>query len=320
MRRQLAARLIQSLIVVLVVTTISFIVIRLAPGDPFTYDDPKMSQALRDRRRHVYGIDLPIGEQYVRYVTSIARGDLGHSFSKQVPVADALAQAIPRTLLLAGIALTLSFILGGLVGVLQATHHGSWFDRLSSGVLLLFYSLPDFWGALVMLVAFAYWWPLFPAGGMVDTTMHDYMGTWRAIGDRIMHLVLPVASLTLLTTAGIARHQRSAMLEVLPADYIRTARAKGLSERDVVWRHAMRTAITPMIVLLGLNLPVFLGGAVFVETVFAWPGVGLLATEAVAARDYDLVCATVIVGSIMVVVGNLIADLLHMAVDPRVRE
>jgi peptide/nickel transport system permease protein len=145
------------------------------------------------------------------------------------------------------------------------------------------------------------------------------MGTWQAVGDRLMHLVLPVASLTLLTMAGIARYQRSAMLEVLPAEYIRTARAKGLPERDVIWRHALRTAITPMIVLLGLALPAFLGGAVFVEKVFAWPGMGLLATEAVAARDYDLVCATVVVGSIMVVIGNLIADLLHMAVDPRVR-
>lgn len=320
MRRQLAARLAQSLIVVILAATISFVVIRMAPGDPFSYDDPRLTPAIRAEWRKQFGVDQPIAEQYVRYVTSVAHGRFGYSYTQHVSVSEALAQRVPRTLLLTGIALSLSFVLGGIVGVVQATRLGGWFDRISSGVLLLFYSLPDFFGALIILLVFAWWWQILPPGGIVNLAMHDSMGPWDAFVDRLEHLILPVAALTLLTMAGIARHQRSAMLEVLPADFIRTARAKGLSERDIVWRHALRMALRPMIVLLGLVLPSFIGGALFVERVFAWPGVGTLAAEAVNGRDYDLVCAIVIVAAIMVAVGGLVADLLQMAIDPRVRE
>jgi len=159
-----------------------------------------------------------------------------------------------------------------------------------------------------------------PSGYMVDQVTHDYLGGWDAFVDRIRHLILPASTLTLLTMAAFARYQRSAMLEVLPADYIRTARAKGLSERDIIWRHAFRNALTPMVTLLGLLFPALLGGALFVEKVYSWPGMGMLAADAIARRDYDVVTATVVIGSVMVVIGNLLADLLHMAIDPRVRE
>jgi peptide/nickel transport system permease protein len=186
--------------------------------------------------------------------------------------------------------------------------------------LLFFYSLPDFWGALMVLLIFAYWWPILPAGNIVDPVMHEYMSGWDAFVDRLRHLVLPAVSLTLLTMAGVSRYQRAAMLEVLPADFIRTARAKGLPEREIIWRHALRTALTPMVTQLGLLLPALLGGALFVEKVFSWPGMGMLAAGAIDARDYDLVTATVVVGSVMVVLGNVVADLLHIVVDPRIRE
>jgi peptide/nickel transport system permease protein len=150
--------------------------------------------------------------------------------------------------------------------------------------------------------------------------MHEYLGPWDALMDRVTHLILPVGSLVLLSVAGIARYQRAAMLEILPADFIRTARAKGLNERDVIWRHAIRSSATSMVTLLGLLLPAYLGGALFVEKVYAWPGMGLMAADAISARDYDVVCAAVIVGSILVVLGTLMADLLQMAIDPRVRE
>jgi len=214
----------------------------------------------------------------------------------------------------------LSVFLGVIVGVLQATRRNSWLDRGSSAVLLTLYSLPDFWAALMISLLFGIWWKVLPANYMVDPSLHDYMRPWDAFVDRVQHLILPVATLTLLTMAAIARYQRSAMLEVLPADYIRTARAKGLSEREIVWRHAFRNALTPMVAILGLLFPALLGGSLFVEKVFSWPGMGLLASEAIGGRDYDLVTATVIIGSVMVVVGNLLADLLHMAIDPRVRE
>jgi peptide/nickel transport system permease protein len=318
--RHVVARLGQSLIVVFIVTTVSFFVIRTAPGDPFSYDATNVTEAVRDRLRHQFGYNRPLPEQFVRYVGSVARGDLGYSHSMQRTAASALAHTIPNTLLLVGVALAVSVALGTLIGVVQATKRGGWFDRVSSFVLLIFYSLPDFWGALMLLLVFGYWLQMLPLGYMVDPTLHDYWGFWRRFGDVAVHMILPAATLTLITLAAIARYQRTAMLEVLPADFIRTARAKGLSEREIVWRHALRNALTPMITTLGLLFPVLLGGALFVEKVFSWPGMGQLTARAIEGRDYDLVTASVIVGSVMVVIGNLVADLLHAALDPRVRE
>jgi peptide/nickel transport system permease protein len=319
-RRQIAARFAQSLIVVLIVTTISFFVIRSAPGDPFSYDAPGVTPAVQSYWRHQFGYDRPIIEQFLRYAASVAHGQLGYSLGRHEPVSEALAETIPRTLLLTGLSLALSFALAIAVGVMQAVKRDGWFDRLSSSLLLFFYSLPDFWGALMILLIFSYWLRLLPAIGIVDPVMHDYMGGFAAFIDRLKHLILPVGAFTLLQTAGFARFQRAAMLEVLPSDYVRTARAKGLTERQIIWRHALRTALTPMITLLGLSLPALLGGALFIEKVFTWPGMGLLAANAIGGRDYDLVTATVIAGSVLVVIGNFVADLVHMALDPRVRE
>jgi peptide/nickel transport system permease protein len=188
-----------------------------------------------------------------------------------------------------------------------------------SGVSLFFDSVPEFWLALMALLLFAYWLPIFPAGGMVDATMHEYLGFWGRLWDRLRHLALPAITLALLATAAIARYQRAAMLEVTELDFVRTARAKGLPERRVIGRHALRNALLPVITLIGLMLPALLGGAVFIETVFSWPGMGLLAADAIAARDYPLVTATVAVGGAMVVLGSFVADLLYAVADPRVR-
>jgi peptide/nickel transport system permease protein len=319
-RRLLVARLGQSLIVVFIVTTISFFVIRLAPGDPFSYASSSVTPAIREHWREQYGYNRPLPEQYVRYLTSVSRGELGYSFGKHQPVSSVLAAAVPRTLLLVGVGLGLSLLFGVIVGVSQATKRNSAFDRITSATLVTLYSLPDFWAALMIALIFGFWWPILPAAYMVDPVGHDYMTPWAAFVDRVRHLILPAATLTLLTMAAVARYQRSAMLEVLPADYIRTARASGLGERSLVWRHAFRNSLTPLVTVLGLMLPALLGGALFVERVFSWPGMGMVAADAIAGRDYDLVTATVIIGSVMVVVGNLLADLLHMLVDPRVRE
>jgi peptide/nickel transport system permease protein len=319
-RRHLVARLGQSLIVIFIVTTISFFVIRSAPGDPFSYEGANIPSAIRQHWREQFGFDRPLPEQFVRYVSSVAHGQLGYSFGKREPVSRAIAQALPRTLLLVGVALSLSVLLGVIVGVIQATRRDGWFDRISSAILVTFYSLPDFWAALMIVLLFAFWWPILPSGYIVDPVMHDSMGPWAALVDRVRHLILPSATLVLLTMAATARYQRSAMLEVFPADYIRTARAKGVSERELIWRHAFRNSLTPLVTLLGLLLPALFGGVLFIEKVFSWPGMGLLAADAIAGRDYDLVTATVVIGSVMVVVGNLLADLLQMAIDPRVRE
>ena len=320
MRRRLAARLGQSVIVVFIVTTIAFFVVRALPGDPFAFDSPRITPALRAQLRAQFGFDKPLLVQYGLYLWNAAHGQLGYSTLRNDSVSHVLARALPNTLLLAGSALLISLALGVVIGTAQAVRRGRWFDRATSFVLLFIYSLPDFWGALVVLLVFAYWWQAIPPGGTVNPVMHDYMSTGRAFVDRLYHLVLPLGSLVLLTVASVTRFQRSAMLEVLPADYVRSARAKGVPESQVVWRHAFRTALAPVITLLGVMLPAMLGGTLFVEQVFSWPGMGMLAARSIGDHDYDLVTGIAIVGAVLVVIGNLIADLLHAAIDPRVRE
>jgi peptide/nickel transport system permease protein len=317
-RRFVAVRLVHAVVVLFLVATIAFFLIHLAPGDPFSLDDPRISPALREQWRVQFGYDRPLLEQYVRYLGSVAQGKLGYSHSMHVPVSQALAQTLPRTLLLMGLALVLGFAFGIRLGVYEATHWRTWKARSTNAASLLVYSLPDFWLALMLLLAFAYWLPILPAGQMVDT-LHEYMSPGRAAWDRVVHLILPLTTLTLLLTALITRYQRAALLETLPSDFVRTARAKGVAERDIVRRHALRNALLPMITLAGLAFPSLLGGAVFVERVFSWPGMGLMVTTAIAVRDYPLVMAAVVVGAAMVALGNLLADIAYVLADPRVR-
>ena len=183
-----------------------------------------------------------------------------------------LAETIPRTLLLMGLALGVSLVLGIAIGAWQGGRHGSRGERAVGTLSLVTYSMPDFWLALLVLLAFAYWWPILPAGGMVDAVMHEYMTPAGRLLDRARHLVLPVLTLALLRTAAFARFQRAALLDVAELDFVRTARAKGLGERAVIYRHALRNALIPTLTIVGLLLPAMFGGAVFVERIFAWPG------------------------------------------------
>jgi peptide/nickel transport system permease protein len=320
-RRYVAGRLLQATIVVLLVTTVTFILVHLAPGDPIAValDRPGVTEEVRQRYRAEFGLDRPVAEQYLRWVGNALRGELGYSFHFRRPVADVIADALPRTLLLVGLALALSFALGIVVAVLQSERPGGARDRWLGRALLVLYSVPDFWLALVMLILFAYRLPIFPPSGIVDAVLHDYMSPAERLVDRLEHLVLPVATLTLLATAAISRHQRSALLEVMPSDWMRTAIAKGLSRRRAVRRHALRNALLPSITLAGLYLPALVSGALLIEKVFSWPGMGLLAADAIASRDYPLITAAVLVTSVAVALGALLADLASAAADPRIR-
>lgn len=320
MRRLVAVRILHAIVVLFLVTTIAFFLLHFAPGDPFSFENSSIPQEVRDRLRAAFGYDRPVPEQYVRYLRNVAGGDLGYSHLRREPVLDAIAATAPRTLLLMGLALVMSFGLGMRIGIYEALHAGRRRARASNAVTLLAYSIPDFWLALMLLLAFAYWIPIFPAGGMTDAVLYDYMSPGRQLWDRIRHLVLPLTTLVLIVAAFVARFQRAALLDVLPADFVRSARAKGLDERVVVARHALRNALLPMITLAGLAFPALLGGAVFVEMVFAWPGMGSLVVSAIQVRDYALVMAIVQVGALMVVVGNLLADIAYAWADPRIRE
>ena len=288
MRRYLGGRLLQAVGVVFLVTTLTFLLVHLAPGDPLgvALERPGVTAEVRAQWRQQFGLDRPIAEQYVRWLANVPRGELGYSFSHHRPVRDVLGDALPRTLLLIGLALALSFAVGIAVGVLQAERLGGARDRWLGRGLLLLYSVPDFWLALLALLLFAYKLPILPAGGIVDPVMHDYLPFGRRVLDRAGHLVLPVLTLTLLSSAVIARHQRAALSAVLPSDWMRTALA---------------------------------AGAVFVEKVYSWPGMGMVTVSAIAARDYSLITAGVLFISAVVVVGALIADLAVAVADPRVR-
>jgi peptide/nickel transport system permease protein len=322
----LVRRLAWSIPLVLGVATGVFFLLHLAPGDPAAYyTGPGVSASAMEQVRRNMGLDQPLPVQYVRWMGSMARGDFGVSLARNQPVRDVVLQALPNTLILTLTAFALAFLGGMLVGVVQAVRHNTLTDRLLSLVSLFFYSMPSFWLALMLILLFSLYarnvwgWPLwFPASGMVSVD-HAFLSPWGQVQDRARHLVLPALSLALVQAAGIARYTRGSMLEVIRQDFIRTARAKGLRRSRVIFRHALRNALLPVITLFGLYLPFLFSGAVVIETVFAWPGMGKLMVDAVFQRDYPVVLAGTLLFTLTVVVGNLIADLLYAVADPRIR-
>ncbi|HET9949958.1 MAG TPA: ABC transporter permease [Longimicrobiales bacterium] len=326
MTRYLTRRLLGAVPVLLGIATVVFFALDLAPGDPADYmTSPGMSREAIEQIRANFGLDQPVHVRYVKWLGAMLRGDFGFSFSHQRPVLDVLAAALPNTLLLSACALAAAFLLGIVLGTVQAVRQHSLFDSVTSVVLLFFYSMPPFWLALMLILTFSLFarnvwdWPFWlPASGMTSTD-YDFLSLGGQLKDRLEHLVLPTASLALVLTAGVARYMRAAMLEVIRQDYVRTARAKGLPERTVVFKHALRNALIPIVTLIGLHIPMLLSGAVFIETVFAWPGMGRTIVDAIGTRDYPLVMAGSVLFAGMVVAANLLADVLYAVVDPRIR-
>lgn len=317
-----ARRLGQVAVVAFGVVTLSFILIHLAPGSPLTGsgESQYVAPQIIEQTRRNFGLDQPLPVQYLRYLANLARGDWGLSFSQHRPVLDAFRDALPNTLILALAALALDFTLGITLGAFQGMRPHSRADRFWSAVTLTLYSVPSFWLGLMLLLVFGQELRWFPVGGVVDPVVHPLLSPPARLLDRLWHLVLPALTLGLIGAAATARYQRAAMLEVIRQDFIRTARAKGLSDVAVALRHALRNALLPTITLFGLALPMLLSGAVLVETVFAWPGMGRLAVEAVQRRDYPLVTGAAILAALAVLAGNALADLLVRLADPRTRE
>jgi peptide/nickel transport system permease protein len=317
----LARRISQGLIVVVLVATIVFFLLHAAPGEPFSevMDNPAVGESVRQALRQSYGLDQPLIEQYFRYVVNVFRGNLGFSLSKLRPVSDVLGDAIPNTLLLMFTGLAGGFAVGIAAALAQVRNRGRAADKILGGLSLTFLSVPDFWLALLILVAFSSWIAGFPIGGSIDLD-YESLGTAGRLVDRLEHLALPAATLTLLYFPIIARHQKAALLDVIPSEYVTTARAKGVPERAVINRHALRNALLPIITLLGVAFPALLTGTVFVERVFGWPGMGTVIVDSIGSRDYPLLTACVIFGSALVVIGSIIADLLYRWFDPRLRD
>ena len=319
-------RLLGAIPLLIGIATIIFFVLNLAPGDPTSfYFNPNVPPEIIEQLRRNLGLDQPLHVQYVKWLIAFFSGDWGHSFAQSRPVADVLFDALPNTLILTGTALVLVFAIGIVAGVYQGVRQHSWGDRVLSIVALFFYSMPSFWLGLMLMMLFSlkahqWGWPIaLPATGITGTEYEFIDSFGGKLADRLKHMVLPVMTLTLVLAAGIARYTRGSMLEVIRQDYIRTARAKGLSERTVITKHALRNSMLPVITLLGLYLPFLFSGTVFVEVIFAWPGMGRVIFDAIFQRDYPLVMATSFIFAVIVVAGNLIADVLYAVADPRIR-
>jgi len=319
MLARLGQRLLAGVAVVCGVVTLTFVLLHLAPGDPIDIIlGPTASTEQVAVQRRILGLDRPLPAQFVSWLGRFARGDWGNSIAKGRPVRSILGDAWPATVRLVGLSLILSYLIGLAIGVVQAARGGSRTDTLLSVSSVTLFAVPGYWLGLMLVLVFTYWTQAFPAFGAAGLDA-DYLrgGSWLI--DRLRHLALPLATLTLIGIGGAARFARGAMLETLSQPFIVTARAKGLTTSRVVGRHALRNALTPVVTLIGLSLPVLFSGAVFVESVFAWPGVGRVLVEAVQARDYPVVMAATTVSAVLVVAGNMLADALAAWLDPRTR-
>jgi peptide/nickel transport system permease protein len=314
--------------VILLVVTFTFTLISVAPGDPArSWVGPGASEAEIEAARQALGLDDPLPVRYGSWLARFVRGDWGMSLTWQRPVAAVIRDALPHTVLLTGCSLLVTYLVGVLVGAWQAARRRSALDTGVTVVSLLLYGMPSYWLALVLVLIFGYgaaragWpdWLQFPAMGIAGLDA-EFLDPWGRVVDRVRHLTLPLATLSIIGIAGAARFARGAALDVRGSPFVRAARARGLPQLRVELRHVLRNALLPVVTLLGLSLPALFSGTVFVEVIFAWPGMGRVMVDAVGARDYPLVLATTAIFAALVVLGNLLADLLYVAVDPRLRQ
>ncbi|OGC06639.1 hypothetical protein A3H38_05575 [candidate division WOR-1 bacterium RIFCSPLOWO2_02_FULL_46_20] len=299
MRKYVLKRLLQLMPLLIGVSLLSFFVMHLAPGDPTAlFTDPNIDPVELARIRANWGLDKPIFIQYFYWLGNALRGNFGASYTTGLPVAKEIFERLPNTLLLMSSSFILTLLITIPLGVISAVKKGSWFDNFVTIFSFAGMAIPTFWIGLMLMLLFSVQLHWLPAVG---------------------NIVLPLITMTVGSLAGLTRYQRAAMLEVLNQDYIRTARAKGLPERIVIFKHALRNALMPIVTILGLSLPDLFGGAFIVETIFAWPGMGRLGVMAIFQRNYPLIMGIVMFSAVLIMLGNLLADIGYALVDPRIR-
>ena len=314
MGRYVTQRLLQAIPLLVGISLIVFLMIHLAPGDATEFAlGTRASEEDLQRLRHYLGLDLPWYEQYARLVRSWVTGDLGTSIIQRRPVLDLIVERLPRTIELLGLSIVLSLLIAIPVGVISAVRQYSLTDSVVTVLSFLGISVPSFWLGIILILVFAVKLGWLPTGGT------QTVGEPFSLLDHAKHLVLPLTVLTLIRTAGWSRYLRSSMLEVLGQDYVRTAHAKGLHRRTVLFRHSLRNAIMPIVTLLGLSLPDMVGGAIITEQIFNWNGLGQLTVTATLRRDIPVVMALVMLSGAAIVIGNLVADVAYSLIDPRIK-
>jgi peptide/nickel transport system permease protein len=316
----LASRLAQGLALVLAVVVLNFVLVHAAPGDPvetIAGASGGMDEKLQAELRAKYGLDQPVPVQLGIYLGKVVRGDLGYSYFFNLPVSDLILERVPATLLLVLTSVLTAFLIGTTLGVLSSRKPNGWLSQLINVMSLVGFAAPVFWMGMLLIILLASIFPVFPVSGMRGIESSG-LG-WADVVDVLHHLVLPSLTLGLVYLAQYSRLSRAAMLDVLGSDYIRTARAKGLPERLVLYKHALRNAVLPVVTILGLQFGNVLAGAIVVETVFNWPGLGRLAFGSVLRRDYPTILGVLLFSSIVVIVMNQVTDLCYRLIDPRIK-
>jgi peptide/nickel transport system permease protein len=323
MPRYIVRRLLLSIPLLVGISLISFLMIHMAPGGPISLTtdlNPKATAETRARLEAYYGLDQPLHVQYARWLKRMATLDFGDSFSPDGrPVAEKIKERIPITITINVLSMGLILLVAIPIGIYSAVHQGSLFDRISTVAVFTGFSIPTFWLALLLMILFGVKLGWLPISGIGSLDYHS-LGFMGKVADRARHLLLPVLLAGFAGLAGMSRYMRSNMLEVIRQDYIASARARGLPERKVVFRHAMRNAVLPVITILGLSVPDLLGGSVIFETIFAIPGMGQLFYQGVMSRDYPLIMGILTIGAFLTLLGNLLADVGYALADPRIRQ
>ena len=307
-------RLLSVVPVLLIITFATFFLMQLLPGGPLAAyeNNPEISQKDIERLRHEMGLDQPIHVQYWAWLKNFVKGDWGYSFTTKRPVLSEIWDRLPNTLYLTGISLIVALIIAIPAGIISATRQYSVFDHITTTLAYIGRSMPVFYSGLLLIIVFSIWLRWLPSGGM------QTLGKEFSLIDSLRHLFLPVLSLSTLIAAKYVRFLRTSMLEVIHLDYIRTAAAKGLSERVIIYKHAFRNAAIPLVTIVAIDLPVLFAGALFTETIYSWPGMGRLFVDAATRFDYSVVMGIVAAIAFLVVVSNLLADVVYAILDPRI--
>jgi peptide/nickel transport system permease protein len=303
------------------ISLLTLLIMHLSPGDPTSMRyglNPEVSGSARAQLQELYGLDKPFLEQYVSWLKRIVTLDFGRSFVDNRPVIEKIGERLPATLLLQASALILIFSIAIPVGVLSAVKKNSLFDKITTFLVFIGFATPTFWLALLLMRVFAFELEWFPVSGM-SPWYAAYMTPFERVRDILWHLVLPLLTLAFTGLASLSRYVRYSMLEVIKQDYIRTARAKGLPDKKIIYKHALKNALLPVITILGMTLPALIGGSFIFETIFAWPGMGRLGYMSIMQYDYPVVMGVGIISVFLTLAGILISDILYAAVDPRIR-
>ena len=326
MNNKIVRRIVISLLSLLVISVLSFELMERAPGSPMARyaDNPKFSRADKERLTERFGLDRPAHVRYVLWLSNFVQGDLGLSFQTGRPVVTEIRERLPATFKLMLASFMLSVMVAIPLGIYSATHRYTIIDNITTFGSLFGLSIPAFWFGLLMIYVFSIWLRVLPAGGQVtpwfDPSVYPALvRPFYVFWEYARHMIMPTVVLSLMNMASWSRYMRSSMLDVINQNYIRTARAKGVPERGVVYKHALRNAITPIITIMGLDLPAFFAGAAVTEHIFAWPGMGRLFITSVGYRDYPILMGITMITAVLVLLGSILADVLYILMDPRVK-